>query len=168
MLSSHSDFFTLFGLEKKFSQELSQIKTRFYQLQQTVHPDKFVNAPISDKRAAMSLAATINEAYQVLCTPLKRAIYLLKIQGVDIQSETDTTMSADFLMEQISLRERLGEGEGQTLKDDIDSKLKACEHALSKYLDKQQSEDLQGAREVVRQMQFYVRLIQEYEDKPIS
>lgn len=165
MLSAQSDFFTLFGLPKIFTQEVTVIKSRFYQLQQKVHPDKFVNAPLAEKRAAVVLAATINDAYQVLCSPLKRALYLLKLYGVDVQSETDTAMPMDFLMEQMELRERLAQREGQTLKDEIDAKLNACMQEMSLLLDKEStSTDLKQARLVARQMQFFVRLIQEYEE----
>ncbi len=163
MLSAQSDYFTLFGLAKTFTQDVTAIKARFYQLQQKIHPDKYVS--ISEKRAAVALSSTINEAYQVLCSPLKRALYLLKLHGIDVQSETDTAMPIDFLMEQIAFRERLADKEGQSLKDDVDAKLKACENTLSQYLDKEEvSADLPQARLIVRQMLFYARLIQEYDE----
>ncbi len=161
------DYFTLFGVPKVYTQNLATLKTRFYQLQQKVHPDKFTSALISEKKAALALAAMINDAYQVLCTPLKRATYLLKCHRIDVDVETDTHMSMDFLMEQMSLRERLADNEGQTLKQEIETKLHNCENELSHLLGEEAPSQvaLAKARDIVRQMQFFVRLHEEYEEQ---
>ncbi len=157
---ANTDYFTLFGLPRVFSQDKTNIKLRYHQLQQKAHPDNFVSATPSEKRVAVEYAATINEAYRTLSSPLKRAIYLLKLHGVDVQSETDTSMPMDFLMEQMELRERLAMGETIQVKKEVDLALNACERQMSEWLDSEKP-DLSTAREGVRKMQFYVRLSEE-------
>jgi molecular chaperone HscB len=161
------DYFTLFGLPQAFTQDLTQIKSRYHQLQQKMHPDNFVCATPQEKRIAIEFAATINEAYRTLITPLKRAIYLLKVRGVDVQSETDTSMPMEFLMQQIQLRERLADGEILQVKEEVKAKLMETEATLSKLLDAQNT-PLSLAREEVRKMLFYVRLNEEIIEKDQS
>lgn len=56
---------------------------------------------------ALQQAATINAAYQALRHPLKRAEYMLLLQGIDINNEQHTMHDTAFLMEQLELREEL-------------------------------------------------------------
>jgi len=53
----------------------------------------------------MQWATRANEAYQTLKKPLKRATYLCELQGVDLQTESNTSMPASFLMQQMEWRE---------------------------------------------------------------
>jgi molecular chaperone HscB len=57
----------------------------------------------------MQLATRVNEAYRALKSPLARAAYLLHLHGVDPEFETNTAMPAEFLGEQLELREALEE-----------------------------------------------------------
>jgi molecular chaperone HscB len=158
------DYFTLFGLAQTFTQDLAQIKSRYHQLQSKMHPDNFVNATPQEKRIAVEFAATINEAYRTLITPLKRAIYLLKIRGIDVDSETDTSMPIEFLMQQMEMRERLRDGEFQQVKEEVRAKLMETEANLSELLDAQNT-PLSVARDEVRKMLFYVKLNEEIIEK---
>jgi len=72
-----------------------------------VHPDRFATASAVEKRVAMQWSARANEAYRILKDPLARARYMCESAGVDLQTETNTTMSADFLMQQMQWHERL-------------------------------------------------------------
>jgi molecular chaperone HscB len=55
----------------------------------------------------MQWATRVNEGYQTLRSPLARGRYLLSLQGVDTQEETNTAMPLDFLMQQMEWREAL-------------------------------------------------------------
>lgn len=162
-----SDFFELFGLSKTFRQDNALIKSRLYQLQQKIHPDNYVGATPHEKRLAIEYAARINEAYRILECPLKRAVYLLKLQGIDALNEMDTSMPMEFLMEQMAIRERMVAAQHtksmdnvQELKKEIGTSLIECEKRLGEYLD-HQVENFSEARLWVRKMQFYVRLHEE-------
>jgi len=156
---SYSDYFTLFGLSKIYTQDLQVIKARFYQLQKKSHPDNFINATPQEKRLSVEQSAMINEAFKTLTDPIKRATYLLKCHGIDCQSETDTSMPESFLIEQMELRENIHEA---STKEKVESALKAFEQQLSEYLDKSPNH-LSEARLVIRKMFFYAKLREELE-----
>jgi molecular chaperone HscB len=97
--------FELFQLPQQFSLDQAGLDSAFRDVQSKVHPDKFVQASDAEKRVAMQWSTRANEAYQTLKKPLKRATYLCELQGVDLQTESNTSMPAAFLMQQIEWRE---------------------------------------------------------------
>jgi molecular chaperone HscB len=74
-----------------------------------VHPDRFAAASQAEQRVSMQLATRVNEAYQTLKSPVRRAGYLLHLKGVDPEFETNTAMPQEFLMAQMERREALQE-----------------------------------------------------------
>ena len=104
-----ADFFSLFDLPKSFRLNLSELDSRYRDVQAQVHPDRFANAPESERRLSMQWATRANEAYMTLKKPLERAKYLLELAGHDLQAESNTAMPADFLMEQMEWREAVME-----------------------------------------------------------
>lgn len=103
------DYFALFGFNPVFAIDLQTLETRFRELQSAAHPDRFVTATATEKLASMQLATFANTAYQTLLKPDTRALYLLKLHGIDAVSETNTAMPADFLMQQMEWREAIDE-----------------------------------------------------------
>ena len=97
--------FELFQLPQQFALDATGLDAAFREVQSKVHPDKFVQASDAEKRVAMQWSTRANEAYQTLKKPLKRARYLCELQGVDLQTESNTSMPAAFLMQQIEWRE---------------------------------------------------------------
>jgi molecular chaperone HscB len=89
--------------------DLPALEERYRELQREVHPDRFAGASQAEQRVSMQLATRVNEAYQTLRSPLRRAEYLLSLQGVDPEFETNTAMPTGFLADQMERRERLGE-----------------------------------------------------------
>lgn len=101
--------FELFGLKQKFKQDRVAIDTRWKELQREAHPDKFAAQGAAAQRIAMQWSVRINEAYQRLKDPLKRASYLCELSGEPVNAEINTAMPASFLMQQMAWREALDE-----------------------------------------------------------
>ncbi|MGY0151511.1 co-chaperone HscB [Edwardsiella tarda] len=103
------DYFTLFGLPTRYEVDGNLLAARFQELQRQFHPDRFATAPERERLLAIQQAATINDGYQTLKHPLKRAEYLLSLHGFDINinNEQQTMHDTAFLMEQMALREEL-------------------------------------------------------------
>ena len=99
--------FDLFHLPQHFAIDLAALDRAYHEVQNQVHPDKFVSAADAEKRVAMQWATRANEAYQTLKSPFKRAAYLCELNGVDLQIESNTTMPREFLMQQMEWREAL-------------------------------------------------------------
>jgi len=104
-----SDDFELFGLERRFAQDRAALDARWKELQREAHPDKFAAQGAAAQRIAMQWSVRINEAYQRLKDPLKRAGYLCELQGVPVNAENNTAMPGAFLMQQMQWREELDE-----------------------------------------------------------
>ena len=101
--------FELFSLPQSFDVDPATLDERYRELQRTVHPDRFVNATDQERRLSMQQAIRINEGYETLKDPLKRGRYLLELAGHRFDDEKHTTSDAEFLMEQMELRESLGD-----------------------------------------------------------
>lgn len=111
-MSLQSDDFELFGLERRFAQERADLDARWKDLQRQAHPDKFIAQGAAAQRVAMQWSVRINEAYQRLKDPLKRAAYLCELHGAPVNAENNTAMPAAFLMQQMQWREELDEAQG--------------------------------------------------------
>jgi len=111
-MNLNENHFQIFGVPAQFEVNVAALEKRYRQLQREVHPDRFAAASQVEQRVSMQLATRVNEAYQTLKSPLRRAEYLLQLNGVDPEFETNTSMSPEFLMEQLELREALEEAAG--------------------------------------------------------
>ena len=124
MMQNHFD---LFQIPQRFDIDQGQLDAAYRDVQGRVHPDRFVGATDTEKRVAMQWATRANEAYQTLKNPLKRARYLVELNGIDLQTESNTAMPMEFLMQQMEWREALGEAraakDAQAL-DELDAQLK--------------------------------------------
>lgn len=111
-MSTHDfqqDFFQLFGLPAAYRLDGDKLDSRYRALQTQVHPDKFSHLSEAERRVSMQWATRVNEAYQTLTDPVKRARYLLSLHGENIHEESNTIMPADFLLEQMEWREAIQE-----------------------------------------------------------
>ncbi|GAB3477895.1 Fe-S protein assembly co-chaperone HscB [Polaromonas eurypsychrophila] len=111
MPSLQSNDFELFDLPVQFAQDSAMLDAHWKELQREAHPDKFVAQGAAAQRLAMQWSVRINEAYQRLKNPLKRAMYLCEIHGAPIEAENNTAMPADFLMQQMQWREALDDAD---------------------------------------------------------
>ena len=116
-MNLQSSDFDLFGLPQRFAQDSAAIAARWKDLQREAHPDKFAGEGAAAQRAALQWSVRINEAYQRLKDPLKRAAYLCELRGARIDPENNTAMPAEFLVEQMEWREALDEASAE---DDLD------------------------------------------------
>ena len=104
-----SDDFELFAIERRFALDRAALDARWRALQAEVHPDRFASEGAAAQRVAMQWAVRVNEAYQRLKDPIKRAAYLCELHGVPIDAENNTAMPAGFLTQQLEWREGLEE-----------------------------------------------------------
>ena len=103
------DHFQLFDLSPRFALDSAALDSAYRSVQGQVHPDRFAAGTAAENRVAMQWATQANEAYRTLKSPLKRAAYLCERAGVPIDAESNTTMPAQFLMQQLQWREGLGD-----------------------------------------------------------
>jgi molecular chaperone HscB len=73
---------------RRFAQDRAVLDARWKELQREAHPDRFAAQGAAAQRVAMQWSVRINEAYQRLKDPLRRAAYLCELHGAPIQAET--------------------------------------------------------------------------------
>lgn len=171
MLDGSKNYFDLFGLPINYLIDTAALTERYRELQKIVHPDRFASGTDQEKRIALQQATMVNEAFEVLRSPLKRAIYLLEMKGVEVNQETATTRDGAFLMQQMELRESLAavrnaedpEAKIDALLREIGSMLREQIAQLAVQFEAGTSDQLNAARESVSKMQFLNKLHTEAE-----
>jgi molecular chaperone HscB len=162
-LNLQSSDFELFGLPERFAQDRAAIDARWKDLQREAHPDRFSAQGAAAQRVAMQWSARINEAYQRLKDPLKRAAYVCELRGAPINAENNTAMPAAFLVEQMEWREALDDAQAEADVDALDEQLnrarKQVLERIGQLLDEQN--DALSAAQQVRALMFIERFGQD-------
>ncbi len=163
------DFFTLFGLPRRYRLDESALEAAWHDLQTQVHPDRFAHLPDVEQRRAMQWATRVNEGFRTLRKPLPRAQYLLELAGVDAGVNTNTAMSPEFLVEQMEWREAVEEASAAGETDELEQlRQRLHVHArevfgeLEEQLDARQ--DYPAAAETVRRLMFIEKLQHQIDD----
>lgn len=166
--STQNNFFELFQLPVGFELDLDVLHQQQIALQTEFHPDRYVSGSDQQKRIAVQKAAWVNEAYETLKHPVKRAQYLLQLKGVE-KDDNQTTSDSSFLMEQISFREEMSEC--RTNADPLD----CIEHVSTKlnsrfaefsseFIRQYEEEQYQQAQESARKMMFVQKILDQLND----
>ena len=162
-MNLQSDDFEIMGLPRQFALDRALLDERWKELQKQTHPDRFAGEGGVAQRVAMQWSVRINEAYQRLKQPLKRAAYLCELYGVPVRAEDNTAMPAAFLLQQLEWREALEEAASEADIDVLErevlsekrSMLQKCEHLLAS------AEGAQQAVQTVRALMFVERFVQD-------
>ena len=156
------NFFELFQLPPHFEVDEAELTERFQRLQRRIHPDRFVGQGAQAERLATQWATHINEAFATLSDRLRRAIYLLSMQAIDL--EENPSLSGEFLMEQITLRESLDaaekSGDPQVMEDFIAEIEGDSEQVAKAFGELFESKAYDEALQRVYQLQFLKKLMQ--------
>ena len=74
-------------------------------IQKSVHPDRFISATEVEKQQSLIKSTQVNDAYQTLKDPVKRAAYLIGLH----YDQDETSLPPEFLMQQMEWEEELEE-----------------------------------------------------------
>ena len=119
------DHFARLGLRPAIRLDREALEAAYLERSRTTHPDRFATAAPSLRRLAMEHASAVNEAYRTLRDGVRRAEYVVKLGGIDLDS-SDPERGAphpdqSFLMEMIERREALDDArdEGEDALEDL-------------------------------------------------
>lgn len=107
-----STHFDVFGLSPSPDVDTAALERQHRELSLKLHPDRFAQAEPRERRLSLEQTTALNEAYKTLKDPARRATYLLKLHGVDLEREdagAQKSMPLAFLEEVMELREALDE-----------------------------------------------------------
>lgn len=157
--------FELFEIPAQFVQDSAALASKWKDLQREAHPDKFAAQGAAAQRIAMQWSVRINEAYNRLKDPLKRAIYLCELNGAPIEAHTNTAMPPAFMMMQIEWREALEEA--KTVGEIEEIELQAANYKRKQLSKIEQLIDVErnypAAANEVRALMFVARFVGEIE-----
>jgi len=163
-----SDCFERLGVPRQHALDRDAIEKAYLERAQVVHPDRFATASTGEQRAAMEASAALNEAYRIIRDPVRRAEYLCKLAGIDVDSnergQGAPSMSQAFLVEMIERREALEDARAkgaaaleamrQGVEDELDDALDKAVRALD-------ADDPQDAARYLVERRYFQRLLDE-------
>lgn len=161
------DDFTLLGLPEAFALDAALLEQHWRRLQAEVHPDRFAAEGAAAQRIAMQWAVRVNEAYQRLKDPLRRAAYLCERRGTPLQAERNAAMPREFLQQQMAWREALDDAREpaavQSLAREVATHRAAGLQRLRELLDERG--DTAAAAAQVRALMFVERFRRDIDDR---
>lgn len=98
------DDFKIFSLPYDYDINFEKLEKCFLNLQLKLHPDKFVNSDEKEKLFSGIHSANINESYNTIVDPIRRAGALLKIL-IDFDLKEKTINDKEILFEIMELEE---------------------------------------------------------------
>ncbi|MEE2000995.1 co-chaperone HscB [Alkalimonas sp. MEB108] len=165
------NYFELFQLPQQMELDSALLSQHYLQLQRRFHPDNFANASERDRRQSVQQAALINDAFQTLKHPLRRAEYLLQCRGIELKHEQQSFQDPAFLMQQMELREQLADiaaaSEQTELLQQFEQELQQHQQQLRtelvQALEQHSESGNQHAASLLRKLKFFDKLQQELE-----
>lgn len=133
-----------------------------------MHPDRYLGASPSERKAALSKAVEVNEAWRVVRDPIRRADALLALGGLDAGEEGAPKAAPNFLMDMLEQREALAEARQardldavRSLAAAIEERSRNLERGLAEGFRRSDSTDLVELARRVGELKFFRRFLDE-------
>ena len=160
------NFFDTFNLPVLFNIDIDMLNHQYRTLQKTIHPDRFVNATDAEKKQSLQKSTQINDAYQVLKDPIKRASHIISLHQV----LKENTLPPDFLMQQMEWEEEFETindlEQVQLFSDKIDGEKKMLMDLVAMDLD--EKKDWESATNIIGKLKFITNLFLRIQQKKLS
>jgi len=141
-LARGADYFAFFGLPRKLSLDADALEQKFHSLSWKLHPDRFAQAPESERELSLALTSQLNDAYRTLRDPVARVEYLLGLSGMRKEGQKKQQAPPELLEEVFELNESLDElrearasggstGQMQGLREKLESAQRKFESSLA-------------------------------------
>ena len=111
------DVFKIFGLPYSFSIDLEKLEVKYYDLQNQLHPDRFINSSEEESYFSQIHSSNINHAFEKIKNSVKRAEELLKVFGFKKNNESQSFNDIEVLNQIMELQD-----EAENLKSATDKK----------------------------------------------
>lgn len=151
--------FQLLGLLREFEVDRNDVDLRFKTLQRRLHPDLHSLAPTDVQDLAMRHSARLNEVVADLRSPLRRATYWMRLNGVSVLEEEHRMDDMEMMMEVMELNEQIADAttraEVDTIASANEASISAVEAKLASIFSKK---DWDAARVQVERLQMYTKI----------
>ena len=82
------DYFTFFGLPYRLNLDTKQLEHEFYDLSRHLHPDINAGGSGPEQEWSLEKSSQLNDAYRTLKDPITRTEYLLRLQGLQLEEQS--------------------------------------------------------------------------------
>ncbi|MBM3534112.1 MAG: Fe-S protein assembly co-chaperone HscB [Alphaproteobacteria bacterium] len=155
-----ADHFRRLGFARTFDLDRKLVERRYFELQRTLHPDRFAARSPKERALSQAQATSLNEAYEALMDPLKRASYLLKLSGIETGSDGKTVTDPALLMDAMEMREALAEARKPAEVDAVVAGARRDAEAAEAQLSRDfAAEDLEAAKTTTLRLTYLDKLI---------
>lgn len=134
-----ADCFALLGLPRRFALDRAALDGAYRERARASHPDRHRLADATAQAAALDAATALNDAYQTLKDPGRRAAHLLSLRGID---SSGLRAPAALLIQQMDWHETLDAARRRAdaaalerLGTELRARLYACTARLESALD---------------------------------
>lgn len=157
------DHFQRLGMAVSYDINVADLDQIYFDLQRHLHPDRFVTRSPREKAISQLQATAINDAYETLKEPLRRADYLVHLRGMDVLPEGCNLINdQELLMETMELREALADAETVAEVDALSARaeedIKLCIEQLSTLFNE---DDIEGACKLTTRLKYLKKLAEE-------
>lgn len=168
--------FDTFGLTVTLSPDVKALEQTYRDLSLVLHPDRLGTASPQERRLSAEQSVALNEGLKILRDPIRRAFYVLALEGVDLEREDGahrTAIDTAFLEDILERREALSDAReagdlaaAQAQARDIqrvrDEALREAEDALTvRRADPSSAAALTTATGALARVRYYVRFLEE-------
>ncbi|MBU6141175.1 MAG: Fe-S protein assembly co-chaperone HscB [Proteobacteria bacterium] len=141
--------FATFLLPEVFLVDLDALEKKYFEFQKKFHPDK------SDE---IEQSIAINEAYEILSNPLKRAAHILQLKDLDVENdEVAPKVDQATLLEVFEMRES-----GNFTAKDLSVKIKSLLGEVALNLDNQ---DFKAAAQILIRAKYFDKIAKDLKAK---
>ncbi|CDW81055.1 iron-sulfur cluster co-chaperone protein mitochondrial-like [Stylonychia lemnae] len=163
------DYFQFFCLPQQYNVDLNELNQHYKQYQKFIHPDKFSLAADQLQENSTELSSFANNAYFTLINDLQRAIYLLKLKGVNVMSEDEQTFDMEFIEIIFSIRMDVDQCENIDELKEIHSEVKTeLDVKLTSLKQLFEQKNYDDAKAEVERVVFLEKVINEIQEKEMS
>ena len=109
-MATRETYFDILGLPQRYHTAPSELEERYHAAARAHHPDRHVKSDQKTRVQSALRTAQLTEAYRTLRDPVKRAEYLVSLEGIKLSDERDSyKVDPAFLADILELRESLAD-----------------------------------------------------------
>ncbi|WOG98244.1 hypothetical protein DCAR_0417585 [Daucus carota subsp. sativus] len=155
------DYFQIFSLEKRFDIDDENLERKYKDWQKKLHPDLVHSKSKEEREYAAEQSARVIDAYRTLTDALARAMYIMRLAGVEVDEE-QTVSESELLCEIMEIREAVEEAADpqalNEIKAQMQQKLRVWGESFANAF---QNKNYVEAQKSIQRMTYYKRVNEE-------
>eukprot|EP00010_Vexillifera_abyssalis_P001802 CAMPEP_0201556170 /NCGR_PEP_ID=MMETSP0173_2-20130828/53660_1 /ASSEMBLY_ACC=CAM_ASM_000268 /TAXON_ID=218659 /ORGANISM="Vexillifera sp., Strain DIVA3 564/2" /LENGTH=176 /DNA_ID=CAMNT_0047968307 /DNA_START=153 /DNA_END=681 /DNA_ORIENTATION=- len=163
----HASPFDVLGQPKQFAIEPKSLEKKFFHLQRQFHPDYYQMKSEMEKLYSEARSSQLNQSYQILKSPTKRAEFLLSEVGIDL-SETGGSYTSDpqLIMAIMEKREAIEDNtsDHEALKRMMDEEKNQLDEIAQQFAKAYEEKAYEQAKKLAVEMIYIEKIVKEIQE----